>query len=124
VNAKGLIQAYQTSSERTLVLRDASGAIAWSRGPAATQGDSLDPLWARASDFPGWVCHPDVGWWLPWETSIGTLPAGTYTLTQTEVFRHPVTDGFHQCWVEGVRLADPPSMYRGTIDTTVTIIVQ
>jgi hypothetical protein len=117
------VQAFRTSSVLLLVLRNAAGAVVWSRGPVETEDYYLPPTWSRASDFPGWVCHPDVGWLLPWQVALGPLPAGTYTLTQTETFRHPVTDGLHQCWYEGVRLAEPPSMYRGTYDTTVTIVV-
>jgi hypothetical protein len=125
VNARGLVRAYLTSIERTLTLTDEDGNVVWSRGPEDTASDWLAPQWARASDFgdPDYVCHPDVGWWVIWEYFLAPLDPGTYTYTQTDTLRHPVTDGYHQCWYQGERLAPPPSLYRGTTVSTVTIIV-
>jgi hypothetical protein len=95
----------------------------WSRGPKATAGDWLAPIFGRASDYPPLVCHPDVGAAIMWEHFLAPLDPGTYTLTETDSLRHPVTDGYHQCWYEGERLSAPPSLYRGVTVSTVTITV-
>lgn len=121
-NARGLVRAYLTSIERSLVLRDEHGAVIWSRSPKDTAGDWLAPVFSRASDYPPLVCHPDVGGVLMWEYFLELAP-GTYTMTETDTLRHPVTDGYHQCWYEGERLSPQPSLFSGTTVSTVTIIV-
>ena len=51
------------------------------------------------------------------------LPDGTYTLTTTESFRHPVNDGYHTCSSEGERFPPPSLSSAGPRPTSVVTIV-
>jgi len=120
---RGLLQMFIKADLKTHTLTDASGNVVWSIGPKAGLAYWSSPLKGPASD-QGIDCKSGNFWVADWEYTVPGLPAGTYTLTTTEVFRHPINDGYHTCTFDGEPLADTPSLYpAGTTTTVVTIVV-
>lgn len=120
---RGLLQMFIKADVKTHTLTDAAGNVVWSIGPKEGMAYWSRPLKGPASD-QGIECKGKVFWVADWEYPLSGLPAGTYTLTTTEVYRHPINDGYHTCTFEGEPLSSPPSLYpAGEITSVVTIVV-
>jgi hypothetical protein len=67
--------------------------------------------------------HRCVAAVVTWHFTLPALPDGTYSLTTTEAFRHPVNDGYHTCSFEGERFPPPSLSSAGPRPTSVVTIV-
>jgi hypothetical protein len=104
------------------VLTDASGHVVWSIGPKEGAAYWSSPYPGPAAD-QGVDCKEDTLWGSDWEFTVPGLPAGTYTLTTTEMYKHPVNDGYHTCSFEGEPISDTPSLYPAGLRLNVVTIV-
>ena len=103
-------------------LKDEAGNLVWTLDAEDAATYWTDPVKLKASDF-GFDCMPDTQWLSRLLVPLGTLDAGTYTLTVNETYLHPVNDGGHTCSIDGERIP-PPSLYpAGPLPTRVVTIV-
>jgi len=103
-------------------LKDGTGNVVWTLDPEEAATYWTEPVKVKASDF-GFECKPDVQWLTRLVVPLGTLAAGTYTLTVNETYLHAVNDGMHTCSIGGERIP-PPSLYpAGPLPTVVMTII-
>ena len=122
----GKIVSFLNGYTATVIIRDEDGNVVLSLDP-----DQLRALWGDPVTFPAdddvVACAGPTGRYVLWEYWFNAgLPAGTYTVTMTQTYTHPVTDGWQTCWFreDGSRLAPPPSLYRGTAVSVSTLVVE
>lgn len=118
---KGLMQSFLNSNSKTLVLTDESGAVVWSlsRSEAADYWSAL----TSGPDGDGLECAGGVLYGAFWSYTLPALPDGTYTLTTSETFAHPINDGFHTCSFDGEAIPAPSKVPATSFDTVLTIVV-
>jgi hypothetical protein len=118
----GLVRMFLNGDVISFELNDGTGNVVWTLDPEEAATYWTEPVKVKASDF-GFECKPDVEWLSRLLVPLGTLAAGTYTLTVNETYTHPVNDGMHTCSIEGERIP-PPSLYpAGPLPTVVMTIV-
>ena len=120
---RGLLQMFIANDTKSHVLTDSAGHVVWSLSPS--QGAPYwGPLIKGPASDQGIECKGGTFWTSDWEYTVPGLPAGTYTLTTTEVYKHPVNDGYHTCSFEGQPISPTPSKYpAGTVLSVETIVV-
>ena len=119
---EGQMRMFLNSDVISFELTDGIGNVVWTLDAEDAATYWSDPVKGKASDF-GFVCMPDVSWVSRLTVPLGTLAAGTYTLTVDETYLHPVNDGIHTCSIDGERIP-PPSLYpAGPLPTVVMTIV-
>lgn len=119
---EGLVRMFLNGDVQSLELKDGTGHVVRALDPEDAARYWSDPFMVKASDF-GFECRPDTTWASAWRYPVGTLAAGTYTLTVNETYLHPVNDGIHTCSMGGERFP-PPSLYpAGPLPTVVMTII-
>jgi hypothetical protein len=118
----GQMQMFLNSDVISFELKDGTGNVVWALDAEDAATYWSDPFKVKASDV-GFECKPDVSWASRLTVPLGTLAAGTYTLTVNETYLHPVNDGIHTCSMDGERFP-PPSLYpAGPLPTVVMTVV-
>jgi hypothetical protein len=119
---KGLLQMFIKADATNFVLTDASGNVVWSLGQKESAAYWGKPYSLADSD-QGVDCKEDTFWAADWQYTLPGLSAGTYTLTTTDAYRHPINDGYHTCSFDGEPISPTPSLYRTGVTTSVVTIV-
>lgn len=111
----GQINVFLKAMQWTFTLRDASGNVLKIITP-----DQVALFWSPPYPVDPADLGVDCGMPRAWETDLvlplGKLDAGEYTLTLDENFKHPITDGFNACWVDGYKI--PVYIYPTTYSFT------
>ncbi|NIN10126.1 MAG: hypothetical protein GTN62_01455 [Gemmatimonadales bacterium] len=116
---KGQVRMAQSAIEDSFLVEDAAGTEIVNL--SVEEADEYwNPLETIATVDLGINCKKAEFWVSVWTYSLGTLPAGTYTLYSSTTFDHPVNDGYHNC-----EEVDAPSLYPASEYGTavVTIVV-
>jgi hypothetical protein len=120
----GQLQMFLNHDVISFELKDGNGNVFWTLDAEDAATYWTEPVKLKASDF-GFECKPDVQWLTRLLVPLGTLAAGTYTLTVNETYTNPVNDGIHTCSIEGERIP-PPSLYPAgplpTVVMTITVL--
>ncbi len=119
---EGLVRMFLNGDVISFELKDETGNLVWTLGAKDAATYWSDPFKVKASDF-GFECRPDVTWVSHYLVPLGTLEAGTYTLTVNETYLHPVNDGLHTCTYEGEKIPSPSLYPAGPLPTVVVTIV-
>jgi len=121
----GMLVSYLNSYRAKLVVRDEQNNVVLRIDP-----EDLAALWGDPEVFPAGddaiYCAGPTGRAVVWEYWLNAgLPAGEYTVTFSESLRHPVTDGYHTCWLkeDGSPVMPAPNQYRGSWETLGTLTV-
>ena len=119
---RGLLVSFLNADVKSYALVDSSGNVVWTLDAAQD-----DAYWGDLTKIPaadaGVECAQNDVWVVNWHFMLPALPDGTYTLTTTEAFRHPVNDGYHTCSSEGERFPPPSLSSAGPRPTSVVTIV-
>ncbi len=119
---EGQMRMFLNGDVISFELKDGTGNVVWTLDPEDAATHWSDLFEYKASDF-GFECKPDVGWASLLRLPLGTLEAGTYTLTINETYLHPVNDGLQACSMDGERFPAPSLYPAGPLPTVVTTIV-
>jgi hypothetical protein len=117
----GQINEFLKATRDTLTLRDESGQVLKTIGPAETAVSWGTPYPIDPADL-GVECGMPRAMETDSVVSLGALGPGTYSLTIERTFTHPVTDGFNACWAEGFKL--PVSLYSGSGGFTAEFVIE
>jgi hypothetical protein len=111
----GQINEFLNAMQWTFTLRDDSGNVLKIITP-----NQVASFWSPAYAIDPADLGVDCGMPRAWETDLmlplGKLSAGNYTITLDENFRHPITDGFNACWIDGFKI--PVTIYPTTYSFT------
>ena len=123
---RGLVNVFLRSFSASYTIYDAANNPIFVLSEA-----QADPMWGPIQQFDpsayGIECPMPHHWYSFWESGVGHLAPGTYTLVTQWSFSRPVNDGWHLCSepATGQPPASPPSLNPpGSGAWTVTIVVQ